>query len=283
MRTIIRLLASIAAIACLAVAVTRTQSLELKPGYIAGTVTIGSEVINQLYINASWQSQSANSNYPSGAYNITVNVPTGSSPVYTVRPQVYTDSGWDYLSLPPQNVAVAENQASTLDFNVAPAYVTGSVTVQNGTLSVAYITANDLSGTWSAHTQTTPSRGSQFRFPVIAGTVRVSGTVYFTNGTYVNLSTQTLGTVAAGSELVYTVNATAPSTDGAIEGTLSVTGPRATSSAGFKHPGRSAAQRRRRPPALIRSASCPLAPTLPTPTCPTTAAPRSTTLPTAER
>ena len=43
------------------------------------------------------------------------------------------------------------------------------------------------------------------------------------------LQTETLGTVAAAGSLTWNVNVTAPSTDGAIGGTLTVSGPRATS------------------------------------------------------
>ena len=147
MKTIIRLLASIAAIACVTVGVIRSQSLELKPGYIAGTVTVAGETINSMNVYANWQSQSATSSHSSGNYTTTVNVPAGTSPVYSVRPTASMNFGSDdYLELPTQNVAVAENQTSTLNFSVTPAYVSGSITVQNGTLNYAYIYAQSPSG-----------------------------------------------------------------------------------------------------------------------------------------
>ena len=204
------------------------QSLELKPGYISGIVSVGA-TINQMTVQAYWQSQSSSSSFNSGNYTVTVNVPSGSSPVYTVRPIIRTDSSYDYLELPTKTVAVAENAPSTLDFNLAPAYVNGSVTVQNGTLNVAYIYANDGTGTWYAETRTDLSRGSQFTFPVVPGSIRVWGTVYFTNGTSVSIPTQLIGTVAAEGQLTVNLSATAPNVDGAIQGTASVTGTRVPS------------------------------------------------------
>ena len=207
----------------------RSQSLELKPGFITGTMVVGSETINQSYVYAYWQSQSSSSSQNSATYNLTVNVPSGTSPVYTVRPEVYMDGSVDYLQVPEATTPVAANQTSTLNFNVSPAYVNGTLSVQNGTLSIAYIYANSSTGGWSARTYTTPQRGLQFRFPVVPSTVRIYGDVYFTNGTHASIPLQTLGAVAAGGELSVSLNAAAPSTDGAVQGTLSVTGPRTTS------------------------------------------------------
>jgi YVTN family beta-propeller protein len=227
----IRLLSSFVVATLAATALVRSQSLELKPGYIAGTVTLGGETINQTDVNATWQSQSSSSSQSSSAYNLTVNVPSGTSPVYSVRPTVYTDSRVDYLQMPSQSVAVAENQTSTLNFNLAPAYISGTINATNGTLQYAYIYANSALGDWYAYTSTNPNpdRNSRFRFPVIPGVVRAWATVYFTNGTSFSVPTQSLGTLTPGGEVTFDINAVAPSTDGAVNGTVTVSGSRVTS------------------------------------------------------
>ena len=130
-----RLLVCALVAASAATALLQSQSLELKPGYISGTVTIGGATINSLQINASSGSLSANSSHTTGSYTTLVNVPAGTTPTYTVRPTVYTDASFDYFQLPTKTVTVIEGLTSLLDFVDAPGYISGSVAVQNGSVT----------------------------------------------------------------------------------------------------------------------------------------------------
>src|SRR5688500_16944532 len=192
----------VGAILAAAVSVVRTQTIELQPATIQGTVT-GIAPIEFMFVSANWTSYSASTSVSnSPAYTLTVNVPTGSSPVYSVRPQsIRTDNGFDTLHLAPQNVPVAANQMATANFAVDPAFVSGTLTVTGGTMTSASISASGTTG-WSASTITNPSRGGAFRFAVIPGaTVNVFATVNFSNGTSASIPVRTFSNVIAGAEL----------------------------------------------------------------------------------
>ena len=225
-RTRLRFLATLSLIGLTSV-LMQSQSLELRPGYIAGSVAVGTETISYLSVNASSGSQSSSFNQSNvSAYSLTVNVPAGTTPTYSVRPTVYMDGNIDYIQLPSQNLVVSEGQTSQLDFTLSPAYVRGTVTVLNGTLQDAYIYSDNYAPatgtTSSANSRTNLSRGSQFRFAVAPGNVRAWATIYFGNGTQATVPVQSLGTVTAGSEVAFDITVTAPATDGAIQGTLSI-------------------------------------------------------------
>ena len=222
--------ACVLAIVAAAASVVRTQTIELQPATIQGTIT-GLGPIEFMFVSANWTSYSAStsvSNSPS--YTLTVNVPTGSSPIYSVRPQsIRTDNGFDTLHLAPQNVAVAANQTATANFAVNPAFVSGTLTVTGGTMTSANISASGTGG-WSASTTTNASRNGAFRFAIIPGaTVNVFATVNFSNGTSASIPVRIFSDVIAGAELDVTATVAAPAANGGVQGTVTVTGPRAIS------------------------------------------------------
>lgn len=230
-------LAHLSAVALCSVATTLllgAQSLELRPAYITGTVTLGLEPISHLSVNATSQGQSASGSFTGSTYTLTVNVPAGTSPTYNVVPQVYTSNNSDYLRLPSQTVVVQEGQTSTLDVAVTPAFLTGTISVQGGTLNYAYIYAdNSLPGqsqTWYAYNYQSASAGSVYRLPILPTAVRVWADVYLTNGARVSVPAQSIGTAQAGADLTFNVAVTAPASDGSVTGTLTTNGPRTPTS-----------------------------------------------------
>jgi len=205
----------------------------LRPGYISGTIQVGSEPLSYYSVSASWSSYSASaskslSNVTSTTYDLTVNVPEGETPSYSVYASAYMNGWRDYINFGSKSVAVTEYQTSTADFVVAnPGYIQATVTASGGTLTGASFSAYQSSS--SAYTSTSSSAGSTgtVTFPVVPNdNIRVSGSASVA-GTSISLSNQYVE-VAAGDtvEVNWSVTYTPPET-GNIEGTIEFSGSEA--------------------------------------------------------
>jgi len=209
----------------------QAQSIELKPGSIQGTVSIANSTVNNLRVRATWDVQSSDASFGGNTtYALTVNVPPGATPSYVVKPYISMDDGVDYLELPSQTVLVRENEASTLDFTPALAFVEGTVTVRNGTLATASFSAGADPWLWKATTTTSAARGGRFLFPVLAGAnVEVRGRVQLGNGAWIDVETRVFDSLEPGEIAIVDVDVTAPAANGLLRGTVNVVGPRAPS------------------------------------------------------
>lgn len=202
-------------------ALLRAQSVVLQPGTIQGTVTLGGVTISQLKVDARWTTQTAYASFANtGDYTLTVNVPSGTTPEYTVYPTIYSDANVDYLRLYGlgKPVVVAANATSQLDLTYEPAFVEGTISVSGGTLSQAYVYASATG--WNAQTRTTAQQGNTFRFAVMPGaSVQVSADVRFPDGTALQVAT-TLTNLVAGETRAWDPSVTAPSSS--VSGILTV-------------------------------------------------------------
>lgn len=75
----------------------------LNPGNIAGTIQMGSQQIRQASVFASFQSLSSSqtvqgNNATSVNYDLTVNVPEGTTPDYRVSANLFTDNFTDFIN-----------------------------------------------------------------------------------------------------------------------------------------------------------------------------------------
>ncbi|MFC1989970.1 HYR domain-containing protein [Chloroflexota bacterium] len=215
----------------------------LRPAYITGTVQMGTANITSLSVYANWSDQSSstsisvNPNSPIANYELTVNVPEGTSPTYSVYTYAYFAGDLNRIRFGTQSVQVTEFQTSTANFGTAnPATITG--TIQMGTNTITrvnlqvyssgnretsmYIRPND---TTSLVTYTMPvdvPAGSSLDY-----TFRYYGTnAYFNNqSSYVyfnyNSSYPTTVTVPSGASVTQNLGTANP---GQIEGTLTHVG-----------------------------------------------------------
>ena len=73
--------------------VASADEVVLRPAYISGSVQMGNHTITNFTVYANWGDQQATKtvtvNGPVGNYNLTVNVPEGTSPPYSVYVYAY--------------------------------------------------------------------------------------------------------------------------------------------------------------------------------------------------
>ncbi len=198
----------------------------LNPGYISGTVSIDGVTLNSADISAYSGSESASTSTSNGSYTLTVNTPTdGTSITYNVNATARSDSYKDYLYFKSQSVAATEGNTSTLDFNVNPGYVDGTITVTGATLSYARVYANLNSSGNYTNARTIVGSDGAFSFPVQPNSnIRIYGYAYMTNGASYNLENKYIDVSASGTttqDYTLTINAGTP---GSIEGSIGVNG-----------------------------------------------------------
>lgn len=167
-------------------------SVELTPGYIAGTVDLGGQSISRIYLNAQSTDYSAKINPTAeGQYSMTVNVPAGGSLDYRVTGYAYMDSYKTLMYFQDRTTTVDEGMTSQVDIIIDSGYVLGEI-VSNGcgiakTQLVAYL--ND--GTSYSRTDYRGGSESTFRFPVQPNdSIDVYGQVQLTNGATVALASK---------------------------------------------------------------------------------------------
>lgn len=147
------------------------EDVILHPGNITGTVTVGSEPINYMYASASGGGYSASTNSYTNNYTLTVE---GGSWNYTVSASAYMNNWQDYMGFPSQITTVAQGDTKVVDFYVEPGYITGTVTINGGTLSGGTIYTSSGSG-WG---YSRINSNGTFRIPVYPNSnVRVYGSV----------------------------------------------------------------------------------------------------------
>jgi hypothetical protein len=215
-----------------------TAQVVLIPGKIDGTVTLGAEVIASMnmraYSSVDNATLSLNPNVAAAPYSLTVNVPSGTTPTYTVQARdVRTqDSGplnYDYLSFPNQTVVAEESTTKTVDFTLAsPGYVEGIVNLAgSGQLNYVVVQAfpNPSNG-YSHYTRQNADAVDRstlsYQFPVSSGDMRCQGTAYLTSGTRITLPIQNV-TVSAGGTVSCNYDIDTPAT-GEIAGQISFPG-----------------------------------------------------------
>ncbi len=206
------------------------QNVTLNPGYISGTIQVGSETIASGTVYAFWSAPDgtyyqANTNFSGGnTYTITVNVPENTTPTYSIYAEVYVGTGYQKtLRLPPQNVAVTAFQTSVGNFNVTPGYVTATLTVQGGTFSAVEFRTSGAGSYASAYQDYSnlPQTTATITFPVVPGdALTASGYMYWGSGT-TYLPDQNIA-VAAGATVPVSWNLDL--TPGSIAGTIQLTG-----------------------------------------------------------
>ena len=197
----------------------------LNPGYVGGTIQVGSETMNSASVFA--DSGTCNSitsispNATSSTYNLTVNVPQGTTPTYNVSASVHVNNWRTFLGFPAQQTTVQASQTSPVDFILAnPGYIHGTITANGGTLDYAYVTASSNSGNSYAYTY--GSDGGTYQLPVFPdANTSLSVIVYFTDGSSVSVPQENVS-IAAGDSLSRDYNVAPPA--GAISGTIQHTG-----------------------------------------------------------
>jgi len=202
------------------------QDVQLNPGYISGTVSIDGVTTGYANISAYSGSENASIGTSSGSYNLTVNTPTdGSSITYSVSAYARSDSNKDYLYFKSQSVAVTESNISTLDFNVNPGFVVGTVSVTGATLSYAYVYAYLNSGGNYTYAYTRTGSDGTFSFPVQPNSnIRIYGTAYMTSGANYNLGNKYVD-LSVGQTVTQNYALTIETdTPGSIEGSIGING-----------------------------------------------------------
>ena len=193
----------------------------LHPGYINGTLSVGSETVTGGYVSASdtTNTYAAYGSAPNGVYSLTVE----GGYTYDVYATAYM--GNNQLSIGKQTISVNQNETVTLDFSVNPGYINGSITATGGTLQNYYLYANYYdSGAgqyYNAYSSYGASADGTFNFPMVPGTnVEVSGYAYV-DGIRYQLEYRYVN-VSAGQtiDVYYTLNIT----PGSISGNVSVEG-----------------------------------------------------------
>lgn len=165
-------------------------SVQLTPGYIAGTFDIGDQDITRIDLGATGGDYSAKlySN-AEGPYKITVNVPQGSTLDYTVSATAWMESWQTRMFFKDRTVSVAEGDTSQLDYIVDSGYVTGQFLTDGCTISSSELWAvrDDQEGFSKATTKM--GTQSTFRFPVQPNdNIKIYGQVQLSTGKTVNLT-----------------------------------------------------------------------------------------------
>ena len=211
------------------------QDVVLNPGFISGTVRVGNEVLTRADVSASGAGSSSSTNVTppsadptSASYTLTVNVPGGTSPTYSVSATARMDGSRDALQFAPESVVVDEGATSIVDFSVAnPGFVQADVEVSGGTVSSLSLDIRRSSSTLPRSTTSGPAT-IPARVAVVPGTdLRVFTTVFLTNGVRIEPPLRSID-VAAGQTVVLDYDLTAPtppSDTGTIAGTIAMPGP----------------------------------------------------------
>lgn len=176
-------------------------NVELRPGYIAGTVDIGGQNISRIDLAAESSEYQAKI-YPQseGPYSLTVNVPQGQTMGYRVTGTIWMDSWQTKMVLQNSTVTVAEAQITELDYKINSGYVTGTLITNGCSLSSSELWAMKNDG---GYTHATTKLGSEttFRFPAQPNAgVNVYGTVQTSTGATFNLPVQNVD-IPAGQEV----------------------------------------------------------------------------------
>ena len=171
----------------------------LNPGYIAGNVSVAAVTLSRIYIYASGcDGNTAYTNiYNSSNYSLTVNTPENGSCEYTVQCTAYSDNNKDCLYFSNKTATVSDGNTSTLNFSVIPGYVTGTVTVENRTVSSGYVYAYLSSEGNYTYARTQFSSDGKFSFPVQPNdSIKLYGYVYTNDDTQYSLDNKYISVAA---------------------------------------------------------------------------------------
>ena len=222
------------------VSALKGQDVQVNPGFIEGTVQIGSEPIRRVFIFASGPNglNSQINIFPpspqptSLSYSLTVDVPVGTTPQYNVQATVEVDNGVDDLFFPSQPVTVAEGATSTRDFIVSnPGFIEGTVTVLGGgEISTVNISPSFPSFPTGPAVRTSTFFGvgsgvtsTFYRFPVQPNSnIICRGNVRLRNATNISLPNQTVS-VGAGQTVRCDYQVDTPQ-EGGIGGSIELSG-----------------------------------------------------------
>jgi len=204
-------------------------SVQLQPGFIAGSMLISGATMSSASVNANSVTGGHNASVAvksDGSYLLTVNTPVGGSLDYNVSANGYSDSNRDYVGFNSQRVTVTDGQTATLNF-VANAAAQGTITVTGGATfssGSVYATYSDAAGNYT-YARTNVTSNGQYHFPMQANSnIRLYGTVYTTDGQSRSLS-DAYHNIAANQTATqnWSLNI-APVTRGSVNGTIHLVG-----------------------------------------------------------
>lgn len=180
----------------------------LHPGYITGTLTVTGKTVTGGYVRAvdtTLTYEAIDSSAPGGVYSLTVE----GGYTYNVRARAdmaISPGRLDYLDLGKQTITVNVLETVTLNFDVDPGYIAGTITLDPPTATLGsytlYAEYTDPSGElYRAISQYPADPGAtsvSFNFPMVPGAnVAVYGYA-FVDGVQYNLERRTGLTVTAG-------------------------------------------------------------------------------------
>jgi len=204
--------------------------VELREGWISGTIQMGSETLSNANISAEWSSYSANMNTTSETYTLTVNVPENTSPNYDVSADAYYNNEQDYVIFRSKSVPVSADSTSPANFGTAnPGYIQGKIMVvdqDNNPMTVSNATIYAYQDSTGAYTdsRTEVGSGGEYRVAVIPNTNIEVGGDASVGGTSISLPNKYVEVPAGQTVNVdWTVTYTQPG-KGNIAGTIAMSG-----------------------------------------------------------
>jgi hypothetical protein len=221
--------AAVASILALFASPASAQNVVLNPATIQGTLELTGQTVTNASVSASWTDTSTNppttysasTSVSGNSYTLIVNVPQGTTPTYTVYAYGYISGSNQSFSFPSQTVNPDPASPQTLNFSVNPGVIQGTVTASGGTLNYFYIYAG------SSYSYFPGSPGT-YSLIVNPGTqIYVYGYGYgqFGGGSlapsyqYVDVNA---GQIVSGVD--WTINIPSAPPQGAIAGTVTLTG-----------------------------------------------------------
>jgi len=216
-------------------------NVQLQPGYINGTISIGGIPLIDGTITANSTTARVgsatngfiNGSTGTGSFALTVNTPLGGSQDYIVKAaniNVSSPTTRGIITLPAQTVAVADGQSTQVNFNVNPVIVQGNVAVSGVAMLRGSISATFVDAGGNQVVSTTPVQADgSFSFPVLSNNaVQLTGAITTVDGQTVYLTPKVVNVVTGMpmTNLNWSVAITpqVPASRGTISGTVNFAG-----------------------------------------------------------
>lgn len=209
------------------------EDVWLNPGYINGFVAAEGVDIEYAYLKAVSGEFTATSYSPTGEFTLTVNTPIDGGYDYDTGGYFYADNRNDYLHFPHETVFVQDGQTTSLNFELTPGFIQGTVNTGEGcSLTDGRIYAGDETATtnfvrdsinWIGSRTNIASDGT-FLFPVVPGlNTTVAANITLSNGNNFNLETRTAD-ILPGETITMDWSVECAGLPGAIYGLIGVNG-----------------------------------------------------------
>jgi hypothetical protein len=208
-----------------------SDTVELIPGKITGSISLSSEVLRQGNINAyaTDGSGSASASFSGSTYSLTVPAGKTWKLNFTLYPEVPASSGtYAHISVNlPTQISVGSAEEVTNNISLSSTRVLADVQVTNGTLDVVSIlraNASSSGSDWSNFNSYSQNLGYAVALPASNVSVYVSATVTNTEGnsSAQTLARQTVNVPASGATATWELDAAFSA--GAIQGDINFTG-----------------------------------------------------------